>query len=50
MEDQCKKEQRDDKCIPLIATKLGNYDHMQGLCQRGKALALSSCYSPTVLI
>ena len=38
MEDQCKKEQRDDKCIPLITTKLGNHDHMQGLRQGAEHL------------
>lgn len=40
----------DDKCVPLITTKLGNHDHMQGLPQRGRAFALSPCCSPTVLI
>lgn len=49
MEDQLKKEQRSDKCIPLTVIKLENYDHMHGLSQKGREFPLSPYYSPIVL-
>lgn len=50
MGDQLEKEQRDNKCIPLIIIKLENYDHMHGLSQKGREFPLSPYYSPIVLL
>lgn len=48
MEDQCEKEQRSDKCIPLTVVKLENDDHLHGLSQKGREFPLSPYYSPIV--